>query len=438
MLNRLFRLSSHGTTVRTEVVAGLTTFASMASTLAILPAVLSVTGMDRPALVTAVAISGALMTIVMALATNYPIVLATGMGIGSFLAYNICGTMGIPWPAALGLVFYAGVLFLLLSISGIREMLVRAIPRELKLAIPCGIGLFITLIGLEDGGIVRGNPATFIALGNVANPACLLVLLGLVLTAVLIWWEVRGAIIISVLVITGLGLAIPASSGGRMITQLPASIAGWPASLHPLLFKLDLGYLWSHLLEGSTVILAILFIDLFDNMGTLIGVCSRAGLLDKDGHLPKMKQAFMADACAAMVAACLGTSTVTSVIQSATGVEAGGRTGLTAITAAFALVLALFLTPLILAVPAVATAPALIVMGAFMLQGINELDLSDLGKTIPAFVTIVMMPFSFSILEGIGLGLITYVGFMVGTARAREVPAATYVLSLLFLIHYLH
>jgi AGZA family xanthine/uracil permease-like MFS transporter len=437
MLDRMFRLSSHGTTVRTEIVAGLTTFASMASTLAILPAVLSVTGMDRPALVTAVAISGALMTTVMALATNYPIVLATGMGIGSFLAYNICGTMGIPWPAALGLVFYAGVLFLLLSISGIREMLVRAIPRELKLAIPCGIGLFITLIGLEDGGIVRSNPATFITLGNVANPSCLLVLLGIVLTAVLIWWEVRGAIIISVLVITGLGLAIPAS-GGRMITQLPPSIAGWPASLHPLLFKLDLGYLWSHLLEGSTVILAILFIDLFDNMGTLIGVCSRAGLLDKDGHLPKMKQAFMADACAAMVAACLGTSTVTSVIQSATGVEAGGRTGLTAITAAGALLLALFLTPLILAVPAVATAPALIVMGAFMLQGINELDLSDLGKTIPAFVTIVMMPFSFSILEGIGLGLITHVGFMVGTARAREVPGATYVLSLLFLIHYLH
>jgi AGZA family xanthine/uracil permease-like MFS transporter len=186
------------------------------------------------------------------------------------------------------------------------------------------------------------------------------------------------------------------------------------------------------------VILAILFIDLFDNMGTLLGVCGRAGLLDAQGHLPKMRQAFMADACAAMAAACIGSSTVTSCIESATGVAAGGRTGLTSLTAAGAMLVALFLSPLILAIPAAATAPALIVMGAFMLQGISELDLSDLGKSIPAFITIVMMPFSFSILEGIGLGLIAYVGFMVGTARAREVPALTYVLSLLFIVHYLH
>jgi len=431
MLNRLFQLPAHGTTVRREVIGGLTTFASMASVLAVVPALLGQAGMDRSALVTAVALSGALMTVVMALATNYPIVLGTGTGVAAFFAYNVCGTLGIPWRAGLGLVFYGGVLFLLLSVSGVRRKLVEAIPRELKLAIPCGIGLFITLIGLRNGGIVRSSAGTLVTLGDVASPACALVLAGVVLTAVLIWWRVRGAILVSVLVLSVAGLFIPDGAGGT-VTRMPHALAGWPASLRPLFLQLDLGYLWSHWRQGATVVLALLFIDLFDNMGTLIGVCSRAGLLDAQGQLPKMKQAFMADACGAMVAALMGTSTVTSYIESATGVEAGGRTGLTAVTAAGALLAALVLSPVILAIPAAATAPALIIMGAFMLQGIAALDLSDLGKTIPAFATIVMMPFSFSIIEGIGAGLVIYVGFMLGTARGRQVPILTYVLAGLF------
>lgn len=432
MLNRLFQLPAHGTTVRREVIGGLTTFASMASVLAIVPALLGPAGLDRSALVTAVALSGALMTVVMALATNYPIVLGTGTGVAAFFAYNVCGTLGIPWRAGLGLVFYGGVLFLLLSVSGIRQKLVEAIPRELKLAIPCGIGLFITLIGLRNGGIVRASAGTLVTLGDVASPACALVLAGVVLTAVLIWWRVRGAILVSVLALSAAGLFIPDGAGGT-VTRLPQAVAGWPASLRPLFLQLDLGYLWSHARQGVTVVLALLFIDLFDNMGTLIGVCSRAGLLDAQGQLPRMKQAFMADACAAMVAALMGTSTVTSYIESATGVEAGGRTGLTAVTAAGALLAALFLSPLILAIPAAATAPALIIMGAFMLQGMAALDLSDLGKSIPAFATIVMMPFSFSIIEGLGAGLIIYVLFMVGTARGRQVPMLTYLLAALFI-----
>jgi len=431
MLNRLFQLPAHGTTVRREVIGGLTTFASMASVLAVVPALLGPAGMDRSALVTAVALSGALMTVVMALATNYPIVLGTGTGVAAFFAYNVCGTLGIPWRAGLGLVFYGGVLFLLLSVSGIRQKLVEAIPRELKLAIPCGIGLFITLIGLRNGGIVRASAGTLVTLGDVASPACALVLAGVVLTAVLIWWRVRGAILVSVLALSVAGLFIPDGAGGTL-TRMPAALAGWPASLRPLFLQLDLGYLWSHWRQGVTVVLALLFIDLFDNMGTLIGVCSRAGLLDAQGQLPKMKQAFMADAGAAMVAALIGTSTVTSYIESATGVEAGGRTGLTAVTAAGALLAALVLSPLILAIPAAATAPALIIMGAFMLQGLAALDLSDLGKTIPAFATIVMMPFSFSIIEGIGAGLIIFVGLMLGTGRGRQVPILTYILAGLF------
>jgi AGZA family xanthine/uracil permease-like MFS transporter len=436
MLNGVFKLAENGTTARREVVAGLTTFASMASALAVIPALLATSGMDRATLVTAVALSGALMTALMAFATNYPIVLGPGAGIAAFFAYNICGTLHVPWRAALGLVFYGGILFLLLSISGIRQRLVDAIPRELKLAIPCGIGLFVTLIGLKNGGIIRSSPATIVALGDVSSAPCLLVLFGVILTTVLIWWRVRGAILVSVLAVSVIGLFVPDGSGA-MLTRLPPSMAAWPASLRPSFLQLDLGYLWAHFREGAAVVLALLFIDLFDNMGTLIGVCSRAGLLDANGQVPKMKQAFMADACAAMAAACLGTSTATCYIESATGVEAGGRTGLTAIAAAFALLLALFLSPLILAIPAAATAPALIIMGAFMLQGIAELDLGELGKTVPAFVTMVMMPFSFSIIEGIGLGLITYVGLRVGTGRARSVPGLTYVLSLLFLLHYL-
>jgi AGZA family xanthine/uracil permease-like MFS transporter len=438
VLRRIFQLEGHGTTPRREVLAGLTTFASLASLLVVLPAILSAAGMDRPALVTAVAVSSALMTVVMACATNYPIVMGTGAGIAAFFAYNVCGTLGIPWPAALGLVFYSGVLFLLLSVSGIRQKLVEAIPQELKLAIPCGIGLFITLIGLKNGGLVKGSPATFVTLGDLSSPESLLVLGGIVLTGVLIGRKVPGAILLSVLGIAAIGLAVPQASGGRMVTLLPSSVLGWPASLRPVLLRLDLRYLWSHLGSGIAVILAILFIDLFDNMGTLLGVCSRAGLLDERGQLPKLRQAFMADACAAMAAACIGSSTVTSCIESATGVAAGGRTGLTALTAAGALILALFLSPILLAIPAAATAPALIVMGAFMLQGISELDLADLSRAIPAFLTMVMMPFSFSILEGIGFGLITHVGIAVGTGRAREVPGLTYLLSGLFLLHYVY
>ena len=437
MLARFFALKEHQTSVSQEVVAGLTTFAAMAYILAVNPSILSTTGMDKGALITATAVSSAVMTVVMAVATNYPIALAPGMGLNAFVAFTLCGAKGMPWQAALGLVFYSGLIFLLLSVSGLRKKLVAAIPLELKLAITAGIGFFIAFIGLKNGGVIVANPATFVGLGDLSKPGPLLVIAGIIATAVLVTRKTPGAIILVIVALAFAGLFIPAPDGKGMITAIPNGILNLPASLAPTFLKLDLGYFWTNFLGALPVVLAILFVDLFDNMGTLIGVSKRAGLLDKEGNLPKIGQAFMADAGAAMFGSMLGTSTVTSYIESAAGVEAGGRTGLTVIATAVCFFFALFLTPLILVIPAVATAPALVIVGAFMMQGLAELDLRDFEKAAPAFVTILAMPLAFSISEGIAFGLLTYVGLKVGTGKFKEVGGVTYILAALFLLHFL-
>lgn len=438
MLDRWFQLTAHGTTLRRELVAGLTTFAAMAYILAVNPAILSEAGIDKGALITATALASAIMTVVMALMTNYPIALAPGMGLNAFFTFGICIGAKIPWQAALGIVFYGGVVFFLLSISGIRQKIILAIPHELKLAITCGIGLFIAFIGLKNGGVIVASPPTFVSLGNFKEPGPMLVLGGIVLSAVLIWRRVPGAIIITVIVLTITGLFLKGSDGkGGLapITSRPDSVIAMPASLEPTFFKLDLKYFWTHWKECLPLMLALLFVDLFDNMGTLIGVCQRAGLLDKDGNLPKIGRALVADASAAMVGSTLGTSTVTSYIESAAGVEAGGRTGLTAISTAICFVLALFLTPLIAIIPGVATAPALVIVGVFMMQSIAELDLRDFTKAVPAVITMLAMPLTFSIAEGIALGFIVYVFFNLLIGRARQVTPLAYVLGVLFLAH---
>jgi len=417
-----------------EIVAGLATFSAMASVLAVNPAILSVTGMDKGALVTATALATAIFTAGMALATNYPVVMGPGGGINAYFAFTICGAMGVPWPAALGLVFYSGLLFLLMSVSGIRTRIVDAIPLELKLAITCGIGLFVAFIGLQNGGLVVGNPHTLVTLGRLSDPRCLLTLGGVILIAALVWRKVRGAVIIGVLALTVVCAFIPGAGGGRL-AHLPSNPVGWPASLGPLFLKLDLGYLWTHFASASIVVLALLFVSIFDNLGTLIGVCSRAGLLDKDGRIPMIGRAFLADAGAVMLGACLGTSTVTCYIESAVGVEEGGRTGMTAITAAVCMLLALFLTPLILAIPMVATAPALIVVGVFMMQDAARIGLGDFSKALAAVVTLFIIPLTFSISDGIGIGLVVYAGFNLATGRGRKVAPLAYVLSALFLAH---
>jgi adenine/guanine/hypoxanthine permease len=437
MIERFFLLKEHQTSISQEIVAGLTTFAAMAYILAVNPLILSATGMDKGALITATAVASAVMTAVMALATNYPIALAPGMGLNAFFAFTICGAKGVPWSAALGLVFYSGLIFMALSVSGLRQKIVAAIPMELKLAITAGIGFFIAFIGLKNGGVVVANPATFVSLGDLSKPGPLLVIVGIIVTAILVARKVPGAIVLVIAVLTILGFFIPASDGKGMITPIPNGIVNLPASLAPTFLKLDLTYLWLHFLSALPLVLAILFVDLFDNMGTLIGVSKRAGLLDEKGSLPKIGRALMADAGAAMFGSCLGTSTVTSYIESAAGVEAGGRTGLTVIVTAVLFLLSLFLTPLILIIPAVATAPALVVVGAFMMQGLAELDLADFAKAAPAFVTILAMPLAFSISEGIAFGLLTYVGLKLGTGKTKEVGLVTYVLAVLFFLHFL-
>ncbi len=434
MLERWFQLAAHGTNVRREIVGGLTTFAAMAYILAVNPGILSEAGIDKGALITATALASAIMTVVMALATNYPIALAPGMGLNAFFTFGICLGAKIPWPAALGIVFYSGVVFFVLSVTGIRRKIISAIPHELKLAITCGIGLFIAFIGLKNGGVIVASPPTLVSLGNFREAGPLMVLFGIVLAAVLVWRKVPGAIVITVIALTGIGFLLRGPDG-KPLTSVPTAVVSMPASLAPTFLKLDLSYFWQHWKECLPLMLALLFVDLFDNMGTLIGVCQRAGLLDADGNLPKIGRALTADATAAMVGSTLGTSTVTSYIESAAGVEAGGRTGLTAITTAFCFLGALFLTPLIAVIPSVATAPALVIVGVFMMQSVAELDLRDFSKAVPAVITMLAMPLTFSIAEGIALGFVVYVSFNLLTGRARQVTPLAYVLAALFLAH---
>lgn len=436
MLERFFGLQRAGSTVRTEVVAGFTTFAAMAYILAVNPQILSTSGMDFGAVVTATALASAIMTAIFGLVTNWPIALAPGMGLNAFFAFTICGAMGVPWPAALAMVFCSGVCFLLLSLTGVRQRIIQSIPHELKVAISCGIGLFIAFIGLQKGGVIAAHPVTLVTAGTLGSPRVLLVLAGVVLAAVLHFRRVRGAIILSVLAVAVAGFIVPGADG-QPLTKRPAALIAWPASVSPTFLKLDFGYLVEHWRQALPLIFTFLFIDLFDNMGTLIGVCARLGFLEKDGTLPGIGKALTADATAAMVGSCLGTSTVTSYIESAAGAEEGGRTGLTALVVSGCFLGALFFHPLLRIIPPEATAPALILVGILMMQSASDLNLRDFAVAVPAVLTIVLMPLTFSISEGLALGFVIYTAFMTGAGRARQISGMAWALAALFLLHLL-
>jgi adenine/guanine/hypoxanthine permease len=440
MWERLFQLRSNGTTIRTELVAGMTTFAAMAYILAVNPAILSDgTGMDRQALITATALSSALITALMALMTNYPFAVAPGMGLNAFFTFTLVRGAGIPWPAALGIVFYSGILFLLLTVTGLRASLIRSLPHELKVAISAGIGLFIAFIGLQNGGVVVHHAATLVTLGNLRQPAVLVVIAGMILAGVLCHRRTPGALFITLLVITAAGFWIPNPSGSGMLTRLPASGAwiSWPPSLEPLFLKLDLGWGWSHWRQALPLVLTLLFLDVFDNLGTLIGLGQRAGYLNADGDLPRLGRVLAADAGAAIVGSTLGTSTVTSYIESAAGIESGGRTGLTGIAVAGCFLLSLFLGPLIGIIPTAATAPVLVVVGILMMQGLRSLDFEDLSKAIPVGVTVLAMPLTFSIAEGLALGFVVHIGILVGLGRHRQIRPLSWILTLLFVAQWM-
>jgi AGZA family xanthine/uracil permease-like MFS transporter len=437
MLNRLFQLDAHRTTIGREIQAGLTTFAAMAYILAVNPEILSATGMDKPALVTVTAVTAALATALMALMTNYPIALAPGMGINAFFTYTICLAKGVPWSEALGMVFVNGVVFLLLSVTGIREKIIAAIPHALKIAVTCGIGLFIAFIGLKNGGIIVANPATYVSHGDFSTPAVALCLAGVVLTAILVARRVPGAIVLGIAIVTLLGLFIPDGHGGR-VTTWPDSLLTLPASPAPVAFKLTFNFLAnSHaFLVALPLILTLLLVDMFDNIGTLIGVTKRAGFLRADGTLPKAGRALVADSIATLLSALGGTSTVVSYVESASGVEAGGRTGLTTLTVSALMLLALFFTPLILMVPAVATAPALVIVGVFMMQSVVEIEMRDFAIAAPAVLTLLAIPFTFSIAEGIGLGLIVAAAIAVATGRPRTMTLTGYAIAIVFFLQF--
>lgn len=439
MFQRLFKLSENNTTVGREMQAGLTTFAAMAYILAVNPGILSATGMDKGALVTVTALTAALATLIMALLTNYPIALAPGMGINAFFTFTIVLGKGVPWSEALGMVFVNGVIFLLLSVTGVREKIIAAIPHSLKIAVTCGIGLFIAFIGLKNGGVIVANPATFVSHGDFTSGPAALCLAGIALTAILVARRVTGAIVISIAAITLVGIFIPAGAGAK-VTALPSSLVAMPASPAPVFFKLSFHFLTSSaaFFVALPLILTLLLVDMFDNIGTLIGVTKRAGFLRADGTLPKAGRALLADSLATMLSALFGTSTVVSYIESASGVEAGGRTGLTTLTTSVLFLLALFFTPLILIVPAAATAPALVIVGVFMMQSVMEIDMKDFAIAVPAVLTMIMTPLSFSIAEGIGIGLICSALLAIALGRPKSFTLVGYLVAAIFALEFFH
>ncbi|HEY4302151.1 MAG TPA: NCS2 family permease, partial [Candidatus Didemnitutus sp.] len=407
MFSRIFQLERHQTTPGREMQAGLTTFAAMAYILAVNPDILANTGMDRAALITVTALTAAIATGLMALLTNYPIALAPGMGINAFFTYTICLTYKVPWQEALGMVFVNGVIFLALSVTGVREKIMASIPHSMKIAVTCGIGMFIAFIGLKEGGVIVANPATFVGPGDFTASGTWLCLAGIALTAILVARRLTGAIVLSIAVVTIAGLFVPADEH-RMVTMVPHSLVSLPASPAPVFLHLSFKFLTN--LEAFKaalpLILTLLLVDMFDNIGTLIAVTKRAGLIDADGRLPRAGRALLADSIATLLSALCGTSTVVSYIESASGVAAGGRTGLTSLTTAVLMLLALFLTPLILVIPAAATAPALVIVGIFMMQSVGEIPMDDFVSAAPAVLTIFAIPLTFSIAQGLGLGMI--------------------------------
>ena len=425
-LENYFQLKEHGTNVRTEFITGITTFLTMVYIVFVNPAILGNAGMDKGAVFVATCIAAAVSTLVMALYANYPIALAPGMGLNAFFAFTVVLTMKFTWQQALAAVFCSGVIFLLISIFRIREYIINSIPKNLKLAIAAGVGLFLGIIALEQAKIVVAHPVTLVTLGDLKAWPAVLCLLGFVVIVALNARKILGGTLIGILVVTLIGLPLGLSQFSGVVSM--------PPSLAPTLFKAD----FSRILEGAflIVVFTFLFIDVFDNAGTLIGVSHRAGLLDKDGNLPRMNEALISDCFAAMFGALIGTSTTTSYIESAAGVSAGGRTGLTALFVAVFFLLALFFAPLAGMVPAYASAAALLYVACVMAQGLAEINWDDITEYGPAVVAAVTMPLTYSIATGIGLGFITYAAAKLASGRFKEARPAVLVLAVLFAIKF--
>lgn len=425
LLDSLFKLGEHKTNVKTEVIAGITTFMTMAYILVVNPGILSAAGMDKGAVFTATAVSAALATLCMAFLANLPFALAPGMGLNAFFAFTVVLTMGYSWQFALTAVLIEGIIFILLTLFKVREAIVNGMPMAIKNAVSVGIGLFIAFIGFQNAGIIVNSDAVLVQLGNLKDPGVLLALAGIIITGILLIKNVKGALLIGMVVTTVVGVFV-----GKAV--FPAALVSAPPSLEPIFWQFEFDKIFTF--DMLVVVFTFLFVDLFDTIGTLVGVSTKANMLDEKGNLPKAREALLADAIGTTAGAILGTSTVTTYVESASGVAEGGRTGLTALVTGLLFLVSTIFAPIFTAVPAQATAPVLILVGLFMMSPILKINFDDFTDAIPAFLTIIIMPLSYSIAEGIVFGIISYVLLKVLAGRSKEVHPMMFVIAVLFVL----
>ncbi|MBQ9154052.1 MAG: NCS2 family permease [Solobacterium sp.] len=452
MFENLFKFKENGTNTRTEVMAGLTTFMTMVYILAVNPSILSASGMDSGAVFTATAVASAIACFAMALLANKPFALSAGLGLNAYFAYTICGSMGYDWPVALTAVLCEGLLFIVLSVTNVREAIFNAIPKTLKVAVSCGIGLFIAFIGCQNAHIIVDG-ATLVGLysfkGALANGTfftegitVVLALIGVVVTAYMLIKGVKGYMLFGILItwLLGIicqltGLYVPNPELG-FYSVIPTAIVSAPASMASTMFKFDFGFIGSHFGDFMVMMFAFLFVDIFDTLGTVIGCASKANMLDEEGRLPGIRGVLLADAIGTTVGAALGTSTITTFVESSSGISEGGRTGMVSCVTGVLFLAALFLSPLFLTIPSFATAPALIVVGFLMMQQIKDIDWTDMTDAIPCFICITMMGFAYSISDGIAFGIISYVVLHLLTKRTEDMSVLMYILAVLFVLKY--
>ena len=427
MLEKLFGFNPKETTVRTEIMAGITTFLTMAYILAVNPSILGETGMDKGALFTTTVIMSAIPTIFMGLYAKLPLALAPGMGLNAFFAYTVCLIMGYSWQFALTAVFLEGLAFILLTVTNLREKIVDVIPAALKTAISAGIGLYIAFIGLKNAEVIVDNSATLVSLGNLTSGSGLLGIIGIILTSILLVRNVKGALLIGILATTLIGIPMG-------ITNLDG-VFSIPPSIDPIFMKFE----WSNIFttEMATIVFTLLFVDLFDCIGTVIGVTTRANMVGEDGKIPNLKKVFMVDSLSTAAGAAMGTSTVAVYVESAAGVNEGGRSGLTAFTTGICFIVALFFAPFFLAIPAAATAPVLVLVGLMMMSNIWKIDFFDYKESIPAFICMIFMPLAYSISDGILLGHLTYVIINMLSGNRKQLTVGMYILALIFLLKFI-
>lgn len=428
MLHKLLGFEPLTMNLRTEMIAGLTTFLTMSYILAVNPAILGTTGMDKGAVFTATALASAIATLLLAFMAKLPFAQAPSMGLNAFFAFTLVQGMGYSWQTAMTAMFIEGVIFILITFLNVREMILNSIPMNLRYAISAGIGMFIAFIGLKNAGIIEANPATFVTLGQF-TPASVLAMLGILISGILLLKKVKGALFYSILICTLIGIPLG-------VTEIPAGFmpVDLPHSLAPTFCKFDFSEFFSW--DMVIVIFTLLFMNIFDTVGTLVGLASKTGIMGKDGHIPHVKEAMMSDAIGTTIGSMMGSSTITTYVESASGIAEGGRSGLTSLVTGVLFILALFFAPLFLLIPSAATTGALVLVGVFMMDAVSKIDIEDISEALPAFITMIMMVLTYSIADGMVLGLLCYVLVKLGCGRYKDVSITMYVLALLFILKF--